>query len=319
MEMRRRSSDETRLANRNSPCQPVCGPLLRECVPEIAGAGLVVIGAGVSLANAWTDVTAYAGGVQFDAAWTDITNQWPVLMTADTLLALQSLFRLPLLLSVLLRAPPKMEVAPQTVPLAGYSILLYFMAGMSRVIILTFDEAYGLDGPLGGRVNYASEIASLLVLTFLAAGALRDLPNIFGLVCSVAIACFVAQRHCFAISENVWMDTLFVFAQVMETFGAGVHLTHTFMTDGGAQGGAASFVHFLLPLQQVLPVYFFLEAFEEVPDLSRSGHPFMVLRLISAIGMGLYCLSATIHLVMRLEEPAMGDEQARHHNAVASQ
>merc|ERR1719272_2279277 len=104
----------------------------------------------------------FASG-DFDAAWVEITQQWPVLMTADTLLGLQSLLRLPLLLSVLLRSPSPVTKGPLT----GIPTLLFCAGTACRVSCLAYDEAFWLYGPVGGNVNLASEVAALLVLTWL--------------------------------------------------------------------------------------------------------------------------------------------------------
>jgi hypothetical protein len=299
LEFRRRGADEAHHTTQSNG--PSCGPLplLRQCKPEVVGVGCVMTAAIGLLAQAWTGMTNASPQFtndEYDAAWVEITQQWPVLMTADTLLALQSLLRLPLLLSVLLRSP----TLGTTGPLTGVPTLLFFTGAACRVSLLTWDEAYWLDGPLGGNVNLASEVAALLVLTRLSWGVART-ANMCGLMWSVCLAGGLASRHQLQISENSIMNTLFVMAQLLDLLAASAHLAHTWSTDGGPRGGAASFVHFLLPLQQALPVYFFLEAFDEIPELVSCGYPFKVLQLSTAVALGMYLMAAVLHIVLCVE------------------
>lgn len=299
LEFRRRGADEAHHTTQSNG--PSCGPLplLRQCKPEVVGVGCVMTAAIGLLAQAWTGMTNASPQFtndEYDAAWVEITQQWPVLMTADTLLALQSLLRLPLLLSVLLRSP----TLGTTGPLTGVPTLLFFTGAACRVSLLTWDEAYWLDGPLGGNVNLASEVAALLVLTRLSWGVART-ANMCGLMWSICLAGGLASRHQLQISENSMMNTLFVMAQLLDLLASSAHLAHTWSTDGGPRGGAASFVHFLLPLQQALPVYFFLEAFDEIPELVSCGYPFKVLQLSTAVALGMYLMAAVLHIVLCVE------------------
>lgn len=299
LEFRRRSADEAhRTTQRDGPsCGPL--PLLRQCQPEVVGVGCVMTSAIALLAQAWTGMTNASPQFtnnEYDEAWTEITQQWPVLMTADTLLALQSLLRLPLLLSVLLRSPS----SGTKTPLTGVPTLLFFTGAACRVSLLAWDEAYWLDGPLGGNVNLASEVAALMVLTRLAWGVTRT-PNVCGLMWSVCLAGGLASRHQLQISENSSMNTLFVMAQLLDLLASSAHLAHTWSTNGGPRGGATSFVHFLLPLQQALPVYFFLEAFDEIPELVSCGYPFKVLQLSTSVALGMYLMAAVLHIVLCVE------------------
>lgn len=299
LENRRRGADEAHQTTQSDG--PSCGPLplLRQCKPEVVGVGCVMTAAIALLAQAWTGMTKTSpqfASDEFDAAWVEITQQWPVLMTADTLLALQSLLRLPLLLSVLLRSPTLGTKAPLT----GVPTLLFFTGAACRVSLLACDDAYWLDGPLGGSVNLASEVAALVVLTWLSWGVART-TNMCGLVWSVCLAGGLASRHQLQISENSTMNTLFVMAQLLDLLAASAHLAHTMSIDGGLRGGATSFVHFLLPLQQALPVYFFLEAFDEIPELVSCGYPFKVLQLSTSVALGMYLMAAVLHIVLCVE------------------
>lgn len=77
-----------------------CRKLLRECVPEAVG--LLACLAIAAVLRARGDVR---NPEHADAeAWDQIKSQWPLLITADTLLSLQAMFRLVVLVSALLGA-----------------------------------------------------------------------------------------------------------------------------------------------------------------------------------------------------------------------
>jgi len=116
LEMRRRGADDAHHATQRDG--PSCGPLplLRQCKQEVVGVGCVMAAAIVLFGQARSGMTFYDESHYFEG--------WPVLMTADTLLGLQSLLRLPLLLSVLLRSATPGAKGPLT----GISILLILQA-----------------------------------------------------------------------------------------------------------------------------------------------------------------------------------------------
>jgi len=267
--------------------EPSCGPLplLRQCKQEVVGVGCVMAAAIVLLGQAWSGMTFYDESHYFEG--------WPVLMTADTLLGLQSLLRLPLLLSVLLRSPTPGAKGPLT----GIPIFLICASTLCRVSCLAYDPVFWLFGPVGGNVNLASEVAALLVLLWLSMGALST-TNMTALVWSLCLAGGVAARHEIQITENTMMNAVFVMAQLIDLLAAGAHLVHTMKSDGGPRGGATSFVHFLLPLQQSLCAYFYLEGFEEIPELVLHGCPFKVLQITTSVSLGLYLMATVLHIVL---------------------
>jgi len=284
---------------------------LRQCKQEVVGVGCVMAAALGLLGQAWSGMTFYDESHHFEG--------WPVLMTADTLLALQSLLRLPLLLSVLLRSPTPSSKGPLT----GIPTLLFCAATACRVSCLAYDEAFWLFGPVGGNINLASEVAALLVLAWLSWGAIST-TNMVALVWSVCLAHGLALRHEIQITENSTMNSLFVMTQLIDLMAAGAHLVHTMKTDGGPRGGATSFVHFLLPLQQALSVYFFLEGFEEIPELVVCGRPFQALQVTTSVSLGMYLMATVLHIVLCVEgdswqTPTTSDDARAVHRIGATQ
>lgn len=98
-----------------------------------------------------------------DEAWNEIVNQWPCLMTADTLLGLQAMLRFLCFNSALLRlgsAEGASALAKET--------SAFFLAAMSvRAGLFWYSAAYHLDGPVGGYITGGFELATLLPLTAL--------------------------------------------------------------------------------------------------------------------------------------------------------
>jgi len=103
-------------------------------------------------------------------AWEQIQNEWPLLVTADTLLAFQALVRLIAIISVFLRASP-------TAPLRGSSAVFFFAAATARVWLASRTDSYLLDGPLGGRLPVVCE--ALLALMSAATGWSGILEHLF--------------------------------------------------------------------------------------------------------------------------------------------
>jgi hypothetical protein len=91
---------------------------------------------------------------------------------------------------------------------------------------LAYDPVFWLFGPVGGNVNLASEVAALLVLMWLAWGAIST-TNMVAFVWSLCLAGGVASRHELQITENTTMNAIFVMAQLIDLLAAGAHLVHT--------------------------------------------------------------------------------------------
>merc|ERR1719162_2411002 len=90
-----------------------CKQIFKHCGPEVAG---------VVACSTLAVLLRVRGDVDFNvdpstsAHWEEIKSQWPLLLTADTLLSFQSMLRLVVLGSVLLRAGAR---RPVVVPLGG--------------------------------------------------------------------------------------------------------------------------------------------------------------------------------------------------------
>lgn len=224
-----------------------------------------------------------------EEAWAQIKQQWPLLMTADTLLSLQAMLRLVVLLSVVLRAG-----GGGPVPLSEEVTALWLGAGVARVAVLSRSTVYMLDGPVGGSLPAACEVAVLPILLVLSRGTLRRAPMTLALV-AVAAAWF-ASRNYLNLADDTVADSLFALAHSLDCLAAFAYLLRTVLIDSRAKGVSVGFTHLLMPVQQGLSAYYFLQAFDAVPELVGAGLPFQVLQIGNTAQLGAYLGALALYL-----------------------
>jgi len=141
---------------------------MRRFAPEVLALALVGL---VSSILVCTGKHMGAPIPESDQVWQVITREWPILMTADTLLGLQAMFRPVFLLSAACRAG-----AGHSAPLTKEAAAFMLLAATMRVILLALSPAdvFYLDGPLGGKLNLAVEVLAVPLLLYLAQSVLRD-------------------------------------------------------------------------------------------------------------------------------------------------
>jgi len=130
--------------------------LFRKLIPEMGG--LMIVSALVAM---FLVCGREDEALQEDKAWNDVKREWPLLMTADTLIGLQAMVRLVFLLSASFRRPDVKLSSFDGEPAA-----FFLLAALVRVALLVLSprEVYHLDGPLGGDMNVAMEVTALLLL-----------------------------------------------------------------------------------------------------------------------------------------------------------
>jgi len=228
-------------------------------------------------------------------AWSEIVSQWPWLMTADTLLALQAMLRFLLFNSALLRCGSvgcPSALAKETSAL--------FLAAMSlRVGLFWYNAAYHLDGPLGGRIAGGFELASVLPLTALVCctGSWSWKAMLFILITIATSAC-AAWYHHFRLADEIYADSAFIWVHCLEMSAA---IAHLFQAGGVALASGGGIIALGLPAQQVLSAYYFLEAFDAVPALVGAGHPFELLWVTGTSQLGIFLLSGAVYLACLTE------------------
>jgi len=244
-----------------------------------------------------------------DQAWNELKHEWPILMTGDSLLALQSILRLILLVSVILKSH-----GSSSDPLGYEAAALMLSAAVVRVAILMLSPplVYTLDGPLGGKMNLAFELAAVPLLLVLSKDILRTgRCGALLLTAATLLSAWAAHGNQLSLADeqDAHLDFLFTFEHLLETCAAIAVLTRTAASWAGSSAShapMATLAHVILPLQQLLAAYFLLVGFSQPwefpPELTRVGHPLLILRVAGVTQVGLYLLAATLHFTEGAEE-----------------
>jgi hypothetical protein len=231
------------------------------------------------------------GQVVDDKTWAEIVRQWPILLTADSLLALQVMLRVLVLASAVLRAGPH--------PLGREAALIFLVAAVGRVTLAMRSDVYKLDGPLGGCIPIAFEIASVPLLAVLCRGVSKQGFSICTLTTTLAIC--LAYRNRLSLANDTITDGLFIFAHIAELIAAFAFLCRSITLDVsvvavGKNGVAVRFAHALMLVQQCLAAYYFVQAFEYNSALVSAGKPFEVLQIGNVAQLGAFAAAAVLHV-----------------------
>jgi len=265
-----------------------CRHTLRLYAPEIAG-----LAACLSLAA----VLRVRGGVDpsvDEKAWAEIVRQWPMLLTADSLLSLQAMLRVIVLLSAVMRCG-------RSLPLSGEAAVFFGSAALARVVLTAISTVYRLDGPLGGFLPAVCELVSLPLSAILCRG-ISQKTFVASVVTILALA-WIAYRNRLSLADDALVDGLFMFAQLAELLSAFTFLFRVLLMGAGRTGVAVRFAFIMMPLQQVLSAYYFVQAFSAIPELVGSGHPFELLQFGGVAQLGAYAGAAVLHVAEHLEMP----------------
>merc|ERR1719330_1245075 len=261
-----------------------CKRVLKECMPEAAS-----LMACLTLAAA---LRARGDAVppSDSEAWAQIKAEWPLLLTADSLLSLQAMLRVVVLLSMVFRAGS----SEYPVPLSEAPAALWLGANVARLLLLSQTSAYKLDGPLGGMLPVACEIAVLPILLVLSRGTIQRAWGTFTFV--MAAAAGLAFRNRLALCGDAASDALFTFAHSLDLLAGCTYLVRTVLIDRCTEDVSVGFTHLLMPIQQGLAAYYFWQAFSYVPELVGSGLPFEVLQIGSTVCFGAYLAAAALYI-----------------------
>lgn len=275
--------------------------VLRECAPE---ATLLLSCLTLAAALRARGDVGYVTGPNDDGndqAWEQIKTEWPLLITADSLLAFQTMLRLVALTSTawrMRRASSTHAVPPM--PLEGGVSVLWLGTFCARAFLHHRTQNYMLDGPLGGWSSVACDTFMILPLLSLSAKALLQAPLTAGVTFASAIA-YAHRNRLNLAEEDVLADTTFMAMEVLEMIAAFAYLGRTVVADTGKKDLAAGFTHLLMPLQQALSSYYFLEAFPAVSELVGSGKPFETLQFGHTAAFGAYLAAAALYFAECLD------------------
>lgn len=262
--------------------------LLRECAPEAIGT-LACILLVVALRSRG-DTIGESMDERSREAWEAIKAQWPVLMTADTLLALQVMLRLIVVLSAVLRSG-----SSTASPLLDECAVLWFGGAAARSVVLMHSKAYWLEGPVGGLIPTISEVLLAPLLFVLGKRALRRSTLTMLLV--VVLVGFFAQRNNIHLAEEQEANLLFTAAHCFELLSAVLYLGRTLLSDSDSPDlqFSLTFTHLVMVVQQSLAVYFWLQAFE--PDtVSGTGLGIAAIQLSCLGQLCAYLAAASLHI-----------------------
>jgi len=276
-----------------------CKQILQHCAPELAG--LVACLTLAALLRARGDANSGIDAAHL-AAWEEIKAQWPILLTADTLLSLQAMLRIVVLFSAALRA------GTEPVPLADEAAALSLGAQLVRGLLLANSTTYMLDGPLGGKLPATCEIVAIPLLAAL--GAFRTIRRCPLAAATVAgCVAWLASRHFLSLAGDALADQLFIAAHILDLLSALAYLARSLLIGGNdeyepGRSIAIGFTHLLMAAQQSLATYYFLRAFDADPELVGAGLPFQVLHIGCAVQLGVYLAAAAIFVAERFERGA---------------
>lgn len=288
LELQRRGGDGPNVGSRET-CSYAesCKRLLRNCAPEAAC--LIAVLSLVALLRARGDSEIAAMVPEEAQVWEEIKSEWPLLMTADTLLSIQAMLRFVVLISVVLRAGDG-----KPIPLADEAAVLWLGAAFARVATHSMSQAYMLEGPVGGIPPLACEVAVLPMLLVLSRGTLRRMPLTISLVFAASAA--FAFRNRLALGGHEQVDGLFVLAHCLDTLAAVAYLLRTLLIEDSHVDVSVTFTHILMPIQAALSAYFFLQAMPYSVGMVAAGAPFAVLHIGTTVQLGAYLAAAALHL-----------------------
>mmetsp|Transcript_2257 Transcript_2257/g.4106 ORF Transcript_2257/g.4106 Transcript_2257/m.4106 type:complete len:336 (-) Transcript_2257:24-1031(-) len=272
--------------------------LLRECGPEafstLACIALVVA---LRLRGDTYGETMDEGSRQ---AWEVIKIQWPLLMTADTLLALQAMLRFVVVISLVLRGGHG-----QTSPLAEDTSMIWLGGAVCRSAVLYVSDAYWLEGPAGGWLPTVCEVALVPLLLLLGYKAL--LRSSLSALVVVSMVSWFSQRNYLNLAEEHNANVLFTAAHCFEFLAAFAYVTRTMLLDEGFNNRVSCnvpFTHLVMPMQAALGVYFWLQAFAPDADLTGSGLGIQAVQLGCLAQLGAYLGSAALHVAAWFDDQA---------------
>jgi len=276
---------------------------LRSLAPELAGlAACGMIAGSIIYRKEHNGLSPIP--VEDRKLWQEISTEWPILMTADSLLGLQAMLRMVLLSSALLRSADS-----STSPFSSEPALFFFLAAVCRVALLAVSppDVYHLDGPLGGALNLALEVLAVPMLAFasrhvLASGLRRLSLCLAGILAATFLS--TCNRLALADAGAEQLDMLFSLAKLLESLAALAFLARTCSLSSSSGGCFTSFAHAFLPVQQCLGAYFILTAFggaplQEVPELVGAGSPLALLQTTGIMDIGFYMISLVAFVMSR--------------------
>jgi hypothetical protein len=273
--------------------------VLKKCSLEVGGLALLSA-AMVSLRMRGTHTAVGIDDIE-DEAWEQITQEWPLLVTADSLLAAQVLLKVLICVSLLLR-----RESPKANSLGSLAVL-WCLGHAARLALVYRSSHYLLDGPFGGNISVGGEFA--VFLSTLCLGWREACKHPLCLAFACAVLAWFSSRNRLNLAEDPTADSLFVFANAAEIMAAVAYSACAVMvaTDSTKDAESdecvtAGFTHFLMLAQHLAPAYYFTTAFPASPDMMGAGQPFMLLQYGNLACVAVLLASFVMYAAMHLED-----------------
>lgn len=243
-------------------------------------------------------------------SWQEIEREWPILKTADTLLAGQSMLRPLALISALVRARSQTDSGCRSAVHALTPEFALLLAAAIVMRCISFpaagNDSYALVGPAGGMLPIAFDIASLTLLFCICIGHARTCrwPIVAG---CVMFALAVAAKNDLGLAEHYkpgvpawYADKAFACASVLESEATIAYLAYAGL-GSMVRGGIG--VTALLVVGQFFAAYFFVMAFPFGGEQAavEHGHGTAVVTGGSVLQLGALLLALAIHAARSLE------------------
>lgn len=274
--------------------------LLRECAPEALGT-LSCVALVVVLRFRGDTISETLDGHSKEA-WESIKAQWPVLLTADTLLAIQVMLRLVVVLSAILRSG-----GSGNSPVLEECAALWCGGAIARCLVLQRSQAYWLEGPVGGLFPALLEALLAPLLFLLGYRAIRRSAVAICLV-SILVAIF-AKRNNLNLAEEEDANIFFTAAHCFEFLSALLYAGRTMLLDNVqntllCEDGQSSltFTHLMMIIQQSLATYFWLQAFDPDTNLDGCGLGIFAIQMSCLGQLCAYIAAASLHVMLATHE-----------------
>jgi len=230
------------------------------------------------------------------AMWEEIQTEWPLLTTADTLLAIESMLKTLMVFSALWRAGTVRGAHSKEVCLASEPSWFLGLSVAARFVAFPiYDEAYQVMGPLGGLLPVACDVCTLTLLFCLCLGQKRACRR--ELVATGAVVAYglAATRNMkMALKGNEFADVAFAASGALEVGASLAHLLHALLSP--ISDGCLC-VTALLASAQFLHTYFFVSVFplsSSNPDEIRAGIELVTGGAVLQFGLTLLALTAHV-------------------------
>mmetsp|Transcript_27800 Transcript_27800/g.60770 ORF Transcript_27800/g.60770 Transcript_27800/m.60770 type:complete len:331 (+) Transcript_27800:44-1036(+) len=273
---------------------PSCGQALRQFAPEVAGVIACAMLGAILLSVRCTETPEDA----MDPKWQALKAQWPLLVTADSLLAMQAMLRALLLIFAAFSRGYGKEV----VPLYGEPAVLMLWAAICRVVLLVESPFHTVEGPLGGSANVFFEVLAVPLLMLLSRGVLSTPLRSAGLLLAALAAIYPASHNRLPVSGNYMHDSMFSFNMLLEVLAAAASVARTVAVSDKNPLRLSGFVRLLLPVQQGLAFYFALHAFPPDMDEKVKGSPVAMMQAACGAQVCIYSLGLVLHLALSAQE-----------------